>query len=107
MGLTRHAQDNVVRGDIDSVEITRSSSGVDEVDIKWSGLQQSEGDELYHVVWSNISGAMRVALPPNVRVFAHGPPAADLDAVVELTGDISKWTGLVTSEDEYNQIAML
>ena len=49
----------------------------------------------------------RVALPPNVSVFAHGPPAADLDAVVELTGDISEWTGLVTSEDEYDQIAML
>ena len=107
MGLTRHAQDAVVLGDIDSVEITRSSNGVDEIDIKWSGLQQSEGDELYHVVWKNVSGSMRVALPPNVSVSAHGPPAADLDAVVELTGDISKWTGLVNSEDEYNQITML
>jgi hypothetical protein len=94
----------MVLGDVDSVAITRSN-GVEEVGIKWSGLQQSDGDELYHVVWQNVNGLMRVALPPNVSVSARVPPAADLDAVVELTGDISKWTGLVTSEDEYNKIA--
>ena len=104
MGLTRYAQESMVLGDVDSVAITRSN-GVEEVGIKWSGLQQSGGDELYHVVWQNVNGVMRVALPPNVSVSARVPPAADLDAVVELTGDISKWTGLVTSEDEYNKIA--
>ena len=61
-------------GDVTAVEVPTPGEIVDPFTplctISWEGYGQTEGDELYHTVWSNVEGTTPVTLPFRVKVVA-------------------------------------
>ena len=53
IGVTKDCFDRDMLGDVDAVAYD-ADRGV--IQLRWSGLAISDGDELYHTVWSNIEG---------------------------------------------------
>jgi hypothetical protein len=60
MGITQALFEREIGGgDIDSISMNATSSSVS---LNWSGLKITDGDELYHTVWSNTEGVKEVAV---------------------------------------------
>ena len=57
MGVTQTLFDREIHGEIDTVTTNQSSSSVS---LNWSGLKITDGDELYHTIWSNIEGVKQM-----------------------------------------------
>jgi glycine cleavage system H lipoate-binding protein len=77
VGPSAHASQSI--GDVTGIEIAKTngwnSPDAPLVNIEWEGYGQSEGDELYHTVWHNISGITPLSLPFPARVRKVNPTA--------------------------------
>ena len=60
--------------------------------VAWEGYGQSEGDELYHTVWTNIEGTAPITLPFPATITHVNPAAtADPDSLdFEIEEDVEK-----------------
>ena len=98
LGLSAFAQSRLVLGDVD--EVVTDQHDVASLRVRWSGLAQSEGDELYHVRWDNVSGEHVIPLPASLALVP-GSTSQEPDALCRLVGSVDGWLGLVGSESEY------
>ena len=68
LGMTDTFMDDHVHGDIDRVSLDGMT-----LKIEWSGLKLSDGDELYHTIWSNTEGVVHIdlstVLMPDQRIL--------------------------------------
>jgi len=64
-GLTESFLDKVLdHGDIDSINAT-----VHGINVQWSGLKVTEGDELYHCQYVNVYGTESFQFPDSTRII--------------------------------------
>jgi hypothetical protein len=104
LGLSGHIQDASILGDVDAVVSTPSPPGSRLV-VQWSGLVQSEGDELYHVRWDNVKGEHVIDLPAGWLVVP-GSESRDLDALCRVRPGQADWPGLVSESQYLHQIEL-
>jgi hypothetical protein len=98
VGLTDHAMEKHVLGDIDSVSLCSTS-----IKVHWSGLKMSEGDELYHTIWEEAAGEHTIELPAQGDVgVVLGSESTKTDEICRLRASPFHfpWKGLV-EEKEY------
>lgn len=113
IGLTKFAMDEIILGDIELVSQSSVSSCPEpycRISVRWSGLKQSNADELYHTIWESVTGEHIINLPSRFRVLPNIPASSvDHTAIYTIVLDerengntvSSHWQGLVTSEKEY------
>ena len=70
VGFNEHWLEKQVPGDIDMVTMCTASS----LSIDYSGLSYSEADELYHSIWKNTEGSVKLSAESMRPPFFSGSP---------------------------------